>query len=81
LLIAGNPAGSFPDPALVHQSAFYMAGQYQAEAPQWGRQTLPAWTGYPRFMLQSGKLEDADHKPVTSLDYAGLFTNDLLPAK
>ncbi len=79
LLIAANPAGTFPDPSLVQESAQYLAGQYQAEAPRWGAQTLQQWTGYPQFMVQTGKLEDANHQPVTHLDYASLFTNDLLP--
>jgi ABC-type nitrate/sulfonate/bicarbonate transport system substrate-binding protein len=81
LLIAGNPPGSFPDPALVRESARYLAGQYQAEAPRWGEQTLQTWSGYPKFMLESGKLMDANNKPVTTLDYAAMFTNDLLPAR
>ena len=81
LLIAGNPPGTFPDPSLVRESAAYLAGQYQAEAPRWGEQTLQTWSGYPKFMLETGKLEDANHKPVTTLDYAAMFTNDLLPAR
>ena len=81
VLIAANPPDTFPDKALVHESARYLAGQYQAEAPQWGVQTLQAWTGYPKLMLQSGKLEDVNHKPVTSIDYAALFSNDLLPPR
>jgi hypothetical protein len=39
------------------------------------------WSGYPKFMLDSGKLEDQNHQKVTSLDYAAMFSNDLLPAK
>ena len=81
LLIAANPPETFPDKTLVHESAQYLAGQYQAEAPRWGEQTLPQWTGYPQFMVNSGKLEDANHQAVTSLDYASLFTNELLPAR
>ncbi len=81
LLIAGNPPGSFPDAALVHESAQYLAKEYQAEAPRWGDQTLQVWSGYPKFMLDTGRLEDANHQKVTSLDYAAMFTNELLPAK
>jgi ABC-type nitrate/sulfonate/bicarbonate transport system substrate-binding protein len=81
LLIAGNPPGSFPDAALVHESAQYLAKEYQAEAPRWGDQTLQVWSGYPKFMLETGRLEDANHQKVTSLDYAVMFTNELLPAK
>jgi ABC-type nitrate/sulfonate/bicarbonate transport system substrate-binding protein len=81
LLIAGNPPGSFPDAALVHESAQYLAKEYQAEAPRWGDQTLQVWSGYPKFMLDTGRLEDPNHQKVTSLDYAALFTNDLLPSR
>ncbi|HMA36092.1 MAG TPA: ABC transporter substrate-binding protein [Chloroflexia bacterium] len=81
LLIAANTPDTFPDKTLVHESAQYLATQYQAEAPAWGVQTLQAWSGYPRFMVQTGKLEDANHKPVTAdLDYSAMFSNTLLPA-
>ncbi|HUS15347.1 MAG TPA: ABC transporter substrate-binding protein [Chloroflexia bacterium] len=79
VLIAANTPDTFPDKALVHESAQYLAGQYRAEAPRWGEQQPAQWTGYPQFMVGTGKLEDANHKPVTSLDYATLFTNELLP--
>lgn len=82
LLIAANPPETFPDKGLVHDSAQYLAKEYQAEAPRWGEQTLKGWTDYPKFMIATGKLEDANHKVVTGdLDYAAFFTNDLLPAK
>ncbi|MDQ2808131.1 MAG: ABC transporter substrate-binding protein [Chloroflexota bacterium] len=81
LLIAANPPDTFPDKALVRESSQYLATEYQAGAPRWGDQTLAVWTGYPQFMLQSGRLEDPNHQQVTTLDYAALFTNDLLPAK
>jgi ABC-type nitrate/sulfonate/bicarbonate transport system substrate-binding protein len=81
LLMAANPPDAFPDKALVQESGAYLATQYQDKAPRWGEQTLAMWSGYPKFMLESGKLEDQNHQKVTSLDYAALFTNDLLPAK
>ncbi len=81
LLIAANPPDTFPDKALVRESSQYLATEYQAAAPHWGDQTLAVWTGYPKFMLDSGRLEDPNHQPVTTLDYAALFTNDLLPPK
>jgi len=81
LLIAANPPDTFPDKALVRESSQYLASQYQAAAPRWGDQTLAVWSGYPKFMLDSGRLEDQNHQKVKTLDYAALFTNDLLPAK
>ena len=81
LLIAANPPDTFPDKALVRESSQYLASEYQAAAPRWGDQTLAVWTGYPQFMLKSGRLEDQNHQKVTTLDYAALFSNDLLPVK
>ncbi|MGA7733395.1 MAG: ABC transporter substrate-binding protein [Chloroflexia bacterium] len=82
LMIAANPPGTFPDPGLVRDSAQYLAPFYVAEAPRWGEQTIPRWTEYPKFIVQTGKLLDANGQPVTTEpDYATLFTNELLPAK
>ncbi len=80
LLIAANPADTFPDKELVRESGAYLANEYQAHALRWGEQTAAAWSGYPKFMLDSGRLEDQNHAKVTTLDYSALFTNSLLPA-
>ncbi|MGI8587191.1 MAG: ABC transporter substrate-binding protein [Chloroflexia bacterium] len=80
LLISANTPDTFPDKPLVHESARYLATIYQDKAPRWGEQTLKVWSDYPSFMVHSGKLEDQNHKPVTTdLDYGSLFTNELLP--
>ena len=80
LLIKAAPRGSFPDPDLVKESAQFLAPRYKEGKARWGEQDLQVWTDYPRFMVQSGRLKDANGRTVTGeLDYASFFTNDFLP--
>ena len=80
LLIKAAPRGSFPDPELVKESAQFLATRYKEGKARWGEQDLQVWTDYPRFMVQSGRLKDANGRTVTGeLDYASFFTNDFLP--
>jgi ABC-type nitrate/sulfonate/bicarbonate transport system substrate-binding protein len=82
LMIAANPPGTFPDPGLVRDSAQYMAPFYVDDAPRWGEQTLERWTEYPKFVAQTGTLQDATGQIVNpEFDYGTLFTNELLPAE
>lgn len=79
-LLAAVPAGTFPDPDLVRESAAYLAPKYMQGKTRWGEQDLQVWTDYPRFMIQTGHVTDASGAPVTDdLDYASFFTNDFLP--
>jgi ABC-type nitrate/sulfonate/bicarbonate transport system substrate-binding protein len=80
LLIKAAPRGSFPDAALVQESARFLAPKYKEGKARWGEQDLAVWTEYPRFMIKSGRLQDANGRTVTAdLDYAAFFTNDFLP--
>jgi ABC-type nitrate/sulfonate/bicarbonate transport system substrate-binding protein len=80
LLIKAAPRGSFPDPELVKESARFLAPRYKEGKARWGEQDLQVWTDYPRFMIRSGRLKDANGGPITGdLDYAAFFTNDFLP--
>ena len=80
LLIKAAPRGSFPDTELVKESARYLAPRYKEGKARWGEQDLAVWTEYPRFMIRSGRLQDASGRTVTAdLDYAAFFTNDFLP--
>lgn len=80
LLIAATPPGTFPDPALVKESARWLAPKYKEGKERWGEQDLKVWTDYPRFMIQSGRLQDGSGKTVTGeMEYAKFFTNEFLP--
>lgn len=80
LLLQAAPPGSFPDPGLVKESAAWLAPRYQGGQARWGEQELRVWTDYPRFMIASGRLTDANGNTVTQdLDFARFFTNDFLP--
>ncbi len=79
-LIAANPPGTFPDTALVKESARFLAPKYKEGVARWGEQSLQVWTDYPKFMITSGKLVDGEGKPVKGdLDYKAMFSNDYLP--
>lgn len=80
LLIQGTPEGTFPDPELVRASQQWLSPRYKGEKDDWGVQDLKVWTEYPRFMYESGKVTDADGKPLgQEPDYEAYFTNDFLP--
>jgi ABC-type nitrate/sulfonate/bicarbonate transport system substrate-binding protein len=80
LLIKAAPSGSFPDVALVKESARWLAPKYAEGKTHWGEQDLQVWTDYPKFMLKSGRVKDASGALLTSeLDYPSFFTNEYLP--
>ncbi len=62
------------DPALVKASQQWLAKQYQADAPQWGRQSEQVWQRYADWLLEQGLLEQP-------LDAAAAFDNSFLPAR
>lgn len=62
------------DKALVKESAEWLAGQFQADAPRWGEQKAETWQGLADFMARNSALE----KPV---EMKGAFTNEFLPGK
>jgi ABC-type nitrate/sulfonate/bicarbonate transport system substrate-binding protein len=61
------------DEALVRASQAWLADQYQADAPQWGVQSLDVWTRYTEFLVEGGALD-------AMLDVEAAFTNAFLPA-
>lgn len=60
------------DPALVTESAKYLADQFQSDAPRWGEQKQAIWEQFTAFMIENNVLS----KPV-SIESA--FTNEFLP--
>ena len=81
LLINENPKGTFPDPGLVFASQDYLSSRYADPARQWGLQDAQAWHGYPQFILNSGSIANAAGKPVTSMNFDALYTNQFLPPR
>jgi ABC-type nitrate/sulfonate/bicarbonate transport system substrate-binding protein len=80
IFLKAAPAASFPDVDLLRDSARYLAPKYAEGTSRWGEQDLQVWTDYPRFMIKTGLVKDANGATVTSdLDYASFFTNDFLP--
>lgn len=79
ILINAAPPGTFPDQQLVRDSQDYLSLRYQDKGKSWGRQDPVYWRAYPKFMVENQAVLDAAGKPVGSLDYDSLFTNELLP--
>jgi ABC-type nitrate/sulfonate/bicarbonate transport system substrate-binding protein len=79
MLINGAPAGTFPDPGLVFASQDYLSLRYADPGRKWGWQDASAWHGYPQFILNSGGIQDASGKPVHSMNFDALYTNQFLP--
>jgi ABC-type nitrate/sulfonate/bicarbonate transport system substrate-binding protein len=59
------------DPTLVKESSTYLAGQFQADAPQWGVQKTEIWQGFTDFLVKNGALK-------APIDVKAAFTNDFL---
>jgi len=78
MLLDGVPAGTFPDPGLVQASQDFLSPRYTDAGRKWGWQDAAAWHGYPQFILASGGVVDASNKPVHSLNFDALYTNQFL---
>lgn len=81
LLIAGAPAGMFPDPALPRESQATLAPFYKGDQPHWGLQKADYWSNFPHFIAATGLLKDSTGTVVKpeDIDYTALYTNDYLP--
>ena len=78
MLLDGAPAGTFPDPGLVQASQDFLSPRYADAGRKWGWQDAVAWQNYPQFILNAGGVLDASNKPVHSLNFAALYTNQFL---
>ncbi len=81
LLIDNTPKETFPDKQLVFESQAFVSQHYADSGRPWGLQDLSAWTGYPKFILQSDTVTDEKGKVVTTLPFDKLYTNQFLPKK
>ncbi|MFA6016900.1 MAG: ABC transporter substrate-binding protein [Patescibacteria group bacterium] len=79
ILINQTPKDTFPNPRLVFASQDFMSANYADKNKQWGVQDKKSWTGYPQFILNSNAILDAKDKPVKTVDFNALFTNQFLP--
>jgi ABC-type nitrate/sulfonate/bicarbonate transport system substrate-binding protein len=81
LLVKGAPVGTFVDATLPRESQKYLVPFFKAGGRPWGEQTVEMWTGYPKFMAETGLLKTSDGAVVTpdQLKYEEMFTNELLP--
>ena len=80
LMLKALPKGTFPDPGVLTDGATWLSvhNAYARPGQPWGLQSLKVWTDFPAFLLKNGAVRDPQGKTVTRLDYARLFTNDLL---
>jgi ABC-type nitrate/sulfonate/bicarbonate transport system substrate-binding protein len=72
--------GVFPDSGLVFASQDYLSPRYADPGRKWGLQDAAAWHGYPNFMLSAGAVQDAAGKPIKSINFDQLYSNQFLPA-
>lgn len=80
LMLKALPKSTIPDPRVLRDGLNYFVKEkaYTAPGSGWGQQTLKMWTDYPAFLLKAGAIKGTDGKPVKTLEYRKLFTNDLL---
>ncbi len=71
--------GAFPDQGLVFASQDYLSPRYADPGRKWGLQDAAAWHGYPAFMLNAGAIQDAAGKPIKSITFDQLYSNQFLP--
>lgn len=78
LLIKAVTPGTFPDTGLVVASQQFLSPRYVDPNRKWGWQDATAWHGYPEFMLNSNGILDAAGKPIHSMNFDALYTNQFL---
>jgi ABC-type nitrate/sulfonate/bicarbonate transport system substrate-binding protein len=71
ILLAASPES---DPDLVTASQKWLAGQYQADASQWGLQKTEVWQAYADWLVEQEILD-------APFEAQAAFSNDFLPAK
>jgi len=78
IMIKTAPKGMFPDANLLFASQAVVSKEYMDSQHRWAIQDKQRWHAYPQFMLDSGGILDAAGKPVRSLDFDKLYTNEFL---
>ncbi|HUQ85765.1 MAG TPA: ABC transporter substrate-binding protein [Candidatus Limnocylindrales bacterium] len=78
ILIDTTPPGTFPETKLVFQSQEFLSKAYAEKGQKWGLQSKEKWHNYPEFMFENNAVTDATGKPITTLDFESLYTNEFL---
>ena len=78
ILIQTTPKGTFPDESFVYESQNYLSTKYMDPGKKWGFQEKKMWMDFPRFILDSGSITDANGHVVKSMDIESLYTNEFL---
>ncbi len=78
LLIDANPKGTFPDKELVFKSQDFLSSKYMDQGKPWGLQEKKMWEEYPKFLLNAKAVVDTNGKPVKSIDFGSLYTNEFV---
>lgn len=79
MLIDGAGKGTLPDSSFVIASQQYNSTHYADTGRKWGLQDAQAWRGYPQFMLDAGAITDSAGKPIKTMNFDTLYTNEFLP--
>ena len=78
ILIKSVTPGTFPDTGLVTASQQFLSPRYVDPNRKWGWQDASSWHGYPQFMLNSNGILNASGKPIHSMNFDTLYTNQFL---
>jgi ABC-type nitrate/sulfonate/bicarbonate transport system substrate-binding protein len=78
ILIAATPKDTFPDKAFVQKSQVFLSAHYVDPGRKWGWQDKKEWHDYPQFMINAGAVLDKNGKPVKTLPFDSLYTNEFL---
>ena len=78
LLIDGNLKGTFPDKELVFKSQEFLSKKYMDQGKPWGFQEKNMWEEYPKLLLNAKAVVDANGKPVKSIKFESLYTNEFV---
>lgn len=78
ILIATTPKDTFPNKTLVQKSQAFLSAHYVDPGRTWGLQDKKAWHDYPQFMINAGAVLDKNGKPVKTLNFDKLYTNEFI---
>jgi ABC-type nitrate/sulfonate/bicarbonate transport system substrate-binding protein len=77
-LISQTPKGTFPDESYVMDSQQYLSPRYADPGSKWGLQSAASWHNYPQLLMDKNGVTDAAGKPVHTLNFDTLYTNQFL---
>ena len=78
ILITTTPKDTFPDKGFIQKSQAFLSAHYVDPGQEWGLQDKKVWQEYPQFMINAGAVLDKNGKPVKTLHFDSLYTNEFL---